>query len=254
VAVTGLVYLASYPRSGNTLLRMILWQCFGLKTVSAYDESVRLERCPAWLSLVGTVEHWNKALLTKINAEQGVLPFKTHDHPENTPDPDAPAIYIIRDGREVCVSYWRYQRDVLGDRAITLTDVIRGQCQFGSWSDHVKAWNPNPPRWSRADTGSVVAYQNRENGVTGVFHYETMKARPEVAARMIWHKLGRKPTGQALTSWDQLHKADPAFFRSGSNDTWRELMTNDDLTLFWDLHGETMREYGYSEEACYANA
>jgi hypothetical protein len=58
--VTGLVYLASYPRSGNTLLRMILWQCFGLKTVSQYDESARIATCPEWLSLLGTVEHWDK--------------------------------------------------------------------------------------------------------------------------------------------------------------------------------------------------
>jgi hypothetical protein len=252
VAVTGLVYLASYPRSGNTLLRMILWQCFGLKTVSAYNEQARIAAYSEWLSLVGTVDHWDQTLLGEINAAQGIVPYKTHDHPKNTPDANLPAIYIIRDGREACVSYWRFHRDLMRKPDVSLADVIRGNCQFGSWSDHVKAWNPNPPRWSRADTGSVVAYQNRENGVTVLSHYETMKARPEVTARMIWHKLGREPTGQALTSWDQLHKADPAFFRSGTNDTWRDLMTGDDLSLFWDLHGETMQEYGYSKEACYA--
>jgi hypothetical protein len=221
---------------------MILWQCFGLKTVSAYDETPRIAACPDWLSLLGTVEHWDKALLAKINAEQGLVPYKTHDHPENTPDPNAPAIYVIRDGREACVSYWRYHHDLLGKRDVSLADVIRGKCMFGSWSDHVKAWEPKP---FGTAVGNVCRPQRD-------WTYEDLKAHPAISGDRIACFLGRSFNDKCLAPWNQLHEADPAFFRSGTNDTWRELMTGDDLSLFWDLHGETMREYGYCEEACYA--
>jgi hypothetical protein len=126
---------------------------------------------------------------------------------------------VTRDGREACVSYWRFHRALLGRLDMPLSDVIRGECGFGSWSDHVKA---------------------------------TMKAEPVATVGHIARFLDREPTGRELPSWDQLHQADPAFFRAGRNDTWRELMTGDDLALFDELHGETMREYGYSEEVCHA--
>jgi len=35
------VWLASYPRSGNTYLRAILWTCFGLRSASVYADDCR---------------------------------------------------------------------------------------------------------------------------------------------------------------------------------------------------------------------
>ena len=35
-----MVWLASYPRSGNTFLRTILWQCFGLRSASYYRDDL----------------------------------------------------------------------------------------------------------------------------------------------------------------------------------------------------------------------
>jgi len=34
-----MIWLASYPRSGNTLLRVILKHCFGLSSQSVYHDS-----------------------------------------------------------------------------------------------------------------------------------------------------------------------------------------------------------------------
>ena len=34
------IYIASYPRSGNTLMRMILWHCFGIASTSAHEGDV----------------------------------------------------------------------------------------------------------------------------------------------------------------------------------------------------------------------
>lgn len=37
----GSLWLASYPRSGNTLLRLIMNRVFGLQTASAHDGEIR---------------------------------------------------------------------------------------------------------------------------------------------------------------------------------------------------------------------
>ena len=39
-AVRHVVWLASYPRSGNTFLRTILWHCFGLRSASVYPKDL----------------------------------------------------------------------------------------------------------------------------------------------------------------------------------------------------------------------
>ena len=163
--------------------------------------------------------------------------MKTHDYPAvlgvGLGQADR-VIYVIRDGRETCVSYWRYYHDLLEQRYAKLRDIIRGEGLFGSWSDHLKAWRP----------------ERRRN--TLFLRYEEMKARPAVAVGRIARFLDRVPTGVAPMTWEDVHAVDPVFFRAGRNDTWHELMTADDLALFDELHGETMRKYGYSKETCYA--
>lgn len=123
VIVPRMVWLASYPRSGNTLLRVILRDCFGAVVGSKYDE--RSGR-PELRRLIGLDEGVN----TRIT--------KTHDHPEN----DAPALLSVRDGRACIVSYWHFLRDYASPAP--LEDVIRGDVLFGSWSDHFNKWSQRP--------------------------------------------------------------------------------------------------------------
>ena len=35
-----IVWVASYPRSGNTMLRTVLWHCLGLRTASVYPNDL----------------------------------------------------------------------------------------------------------------------------------------------------------------------------------------------------------------------
>ncbi len=196
------ILLASYPRSGNTFLQMLLYYGFGIKSDTLYREK----------------------LLTGYH-EQGSRFVKTHEPPIADSNP---AIYIVRDGREVCISYWHYLQ-IDARPHTTLADVIRGNVQFGNWSDHLRAWNP----LTRANT-LVVSY-------------ETMLDRPGEVVRQIALKIGRKPTGKTMPIFEFFHIQHPGFFRSGTNETWKEEMVGDDLSLFWELHGEAMGEYGYGE-------
>ena len=58
--MSSVVYLASWPRSGNTLLRAILWQCFGLESCSMNKEDSMFIRNPEWHKLTGAIRFPHK--------------------------------------------------------------------------------------------------------------------------------------------------------------------------------------------------
>ncbi len=128
-----MMWLASYPRSGNTYLRSILWTCFGLQTGSMYRDDLRGD-----LAVSQQVGHFEGAAHGRFSPEFLRLPLvKTHGWPVD----DRKAIYIVRNGRDCCRSlleFWRAE----GDHSINLNDIIAGRHQFGSWSDHFLAWDP----------------------------------------------------------------------------------------------------------------
>jgi hypothetical protein len=139
------VWLASYPRSGNTFLRTILWHCFGLKSASVYPKDLGGNR--KLEEYVGHIEHEPDG---SVKFPPNALPLiKTHEYNKD----NIPAIYVIRDGRAACVSLWKFY-----NRTISLKKIIEGRHQFGSWSNHVISWNP----WERPKT-LLLKYESMTN-------------------------------------------------------------------------------------------
>ena len=126
------VWLVSYPRSGNTYLRTLIWHCFGLRTGSVYPNDLRDASDTA--HRVGGYGGASEGL---FSAEFRKLPLiKTHEWPTD----DHKAIYVVRNGRDSCRSLWRFLRATGYD--VDLDDIIAGRHHFGSWSGHYLAWNP----------------------------------------------------------------------------------------------------------------
>lgn len=183
-------------------------------------------RNPEWHKLTGAIRFPHRMKeVQQIIDEQGVALFKTHELPSEMHD-DYPVIYLLRDGREACVSYWHFLREI-GAVDITLAEVIRGECMFGGWSDHVRAWEP------------------KRRAKTLYLPYEAIHRTPQSTRWPLEHFLSIRLQCSDLRRWQDVHQSDPQFFRSGTNETWKTEMTGDDLALFNELHGDTMREYGY---------
>lgn len=121
------VWLASYPRSGNTLLRTILWNCFGLQSGSVYPNDLGKNRFLE--EAVGHIEHVDGKI--HFSPHQQTALVKTHEHACD----DRPAIYVVRDGRSAVVSLWEFY-----DRSVPLKTLIEGHHQFGTWQDHLLSW------------------------------------------------------------------------------------------------------------------
>ena len=123
------IWLASYPRSGNTFLRTILWHCFGLRSASVYRNDLGGRK--ALEDYVGHIEHGPDG---RPHFPADGLPLvKTHEYPQSP----APAIYVVRDGRAASISLWNFY-----NRSLSLEDVVHGKHHFGTWADHIRAWEP----------------------------------------------------------------------------------------------------------------
>ncbi len=150
---------------------------------------------------------------------------KTHELPVD----DARAVYIVRDGRAAVVSYQHYICD-FGQKTVSLAQVIKGEVFGGSWSDHVEAW----------------ALKNRAN--TLLLRYKCLVADPMQSLQQIAEFLGLPSPRIGSVDFEHLHAAFPRFFRKGSNAANVAELGGDDLTLFWNLHGETMERMGYQRQ------
>jgi len=188
-AAAPVTWLASYPRSGNTLLRLILKHCFGLSSQSLYQDQDFAD--PDVCTMVGHEEIGANArqFVTIARRAGRSLYVKTHEPPAAD---QHPAIYVVRDGRSAVVSHTHYLREVL-HRDVSLSDVITGKTGQ-SWSQHVRAW----------------VLPLRAN--TLVVHYEDLAAARQDVLAQIATFIGRPLQRGFDLSFDHLHALHPAFF------------------------------------------
>jgi Sulfotransferase domain len=213
------LWLASYPRSGNTFIRMVLNESFGIKSTSVYPSEDTSIRDKEWLvSRIG----YSGALEESDFTCDEWIGVKTHDLPSD----DEPAIYIVRDGRAATASYKHMLEDYT-DLRPSMEEIIRGEVWPGSWSAHFTAWSP----------------ENRKN--TLLLKYEDMKTNIQEVCAKISRFLGVSQKQEFSQKFDELHSLEPTLFRSANNDlNIAEIKPCADL--FDAKHGRLMRRIGYA--------
>ncbi|HVV72010.1 MAG TPA: sulfotransferase domain-containing protein [Verrucomicrobiae bacterium] len=216
-------WLASYPRSGNTFLRILLQNVFQLSTYSVYlveDQNYTDPSADALGEAAPLPKNWTSLVSDDPDAQ--VVIIKTHE-----PKPDqAPAIYVVRDGRAAVDSYFHYHQKFTFDKP-SLTEVIAGACQFGSWSAHYLAWSP------------------RTRPRTLFLKYEDLVARPTELIPQLADFLSVKPIGDRIPTFDELKQRSPSFFRRGMNADYLSKWSSGQMALFNLLHGSVMEDLGY---------
>jgi hypothetical protein len=234
-----IVWLASYPRSGNTMFRMNLWQRHGLKTYSLYKD-LDFDHMGA----SSTVGHSRlPAPVAELKASKKVYLVKTHELPED----DLPAVYIVRDGRDASVSLAHYYRAApylssqeRAERAPPPFDeVLRRTIVDGhegkGWSGHVDAWL-------------------ERRGPLHLVRYEDLTASPDTLVDQAMAALGlragrsplRKLSRRSGPGFEEINRMWPDFFRRGKSQSWRDEMSSQIHELFWEHHGATMEALGYA--------
>jgi len=224
-------WLASFPRSGNTYFRNILYYVYGIESSTWHKETA-----------YGVDENYDRYQFVKTHLLPGEL------LPD---DPSIPAIYIVRDGRDAVVSIAHHRSDLVqpgSDFDSNLLEAIVAEegSFFGGWSKNVNEWI------QRAQL--LIRYEDLIADPVAVFkRVEKLIPLPPPA----WDKLpGFEEMKKGKPMYGGVSKiTDPKFnpeefagkfFRKGKSGGWKEEMPPHVQDLFWNHHGAAMERLGYA--------
>ena len=239
-----LVWVASYPRSGNTLTLVTLRDVFKQKSIGTiFREDLELGRLldriaapdPDGTHSADDAQRGlaREQLIDELRTGPELHFVKTH-RLEDARDP-APALYVVRDGRDAIVSHAHYVGDrgtprwagtSFNQRVAGL--IAPGVPVFGHWSRNVHRWRTR-------------------RGPVALVRFEELIADPVGSVGRSCAALGIevKARGKSLTFADHRHRA-PAQFRRGIVGSHRDEMPPRLEERFWRIHGEQMQALGYT--------
>ncbi len=224
-----IIWVASYPRSGNHFFRVLLHRMLGVNTYTIYPQD------PQPMEALGEAP-FDRTLAAAARSKE-IYFLKTHELPGRD---KYPAIYLVRDGRDALVSHTHYTLTgepvhtcVGGGENAVFHNVLHGLIatapQFGGWSGNILAWR-------------------RRAAPTHAIHFEDLILNPEAVVRKALSELDcNLPIlkSAVIPKFEELHKADPKYFRRGRVGAWKEEMPPGLSALFAKLHGGVMRAMNY---------
>ncbi len=228
-----MIWLASFPRSGNTFFRIILHEFYGIETTEFHAETGRPVD-PGYAGYPVVKTH--------------LLPYQLIPR-----DPDIKAVYIVRDGRDALVSMAHHRSDIVAPGSdyrenLRAAIIAKERTFFGGWSENVRHWQ------RRASI--ILRFEELINDPIGCI--ESMRGimdlPPPRPDRMIptieqlrHEKLPFNMPYARERSENQRLEWQHKFFRRGKIGSWKDEMPADLHKLFWQLHGPVMDTFGYHE-------
>lgn len=272
----GILWLASYPKSGNTWMRAFL-----ANLILDSPEPLALTRigeiCPSepaevWfrpfakgkvadMSAKEIAALREKAQERAVSLNKNVVPMKTHSylgedsgHPIVSMKATYGAVYIIRDPRDVAVSAAdHFGRSVDGMIAMmadpfatcaAMPGVIVHELQ-SSWSNHVESWTKwNHPGIAAVRYEDLLADPFDQFGrVARRFGITADKARIRKAVEFSSFKQLQKLEAEQGFGERSIHSE--RFFRAGQSGGWRDKLTAAQVERIESDHGVQMKRFGY---------
>ena len=262
-------WLASYPKSGNTWVRMFI-QAYGTGELdigmlniveSDLDVYAWQNVCPFPIPEVGNdvLLLLRNAVIVHIIAKTGKRPIilKTHNvHAEINgihPFPELitdSAVYLIRDPRDVAIS-WAKHLGVSVDEAIGFmndkTYILRKQKSSGfhftgTWSDNVKSWKH----------ATVVRYEdmleNPKESFTKILDaYGLTVNKPRLGKAIRLCNLERVKKQEKKKRFAETSEHTDSFFHHGTSGHWKDILSPDQVRRIERDHREVMEQYNYLE-------
>ena len=229
------IFVASYPKSGNTWLRFIL-----ARLMAPSESTISFRNIDDYVPDLYRCRHF-------IDSVQKRPRFiKIHEpHIEDY----GKAVYIYRDGRDAMISFYHYFKQSKKFDG-TFTDFLKAVDNFwcGSWMDHVT---------------SALNYSENNPGKMFFLKYEDLLINPgprvEQLAEFCQLPYTSSKVEEAiqLTSFSELKKIESQFgpeeldqnnvefFRAGKQKQWKEVFSSEQRTLFERKAGYLLQQLGY---------
>ncbi|MDQ1090752.1 aryl sulfotransferase [Xanthomonas sacchari] len=268
----GIVWIASYPKSGNTWVRCLI---SSLQTGAARIDLGSLGRTlpnaasRSWLERFVDVDngdllpaelHRLRAAAYSRCAAQGVSLLKVHDLYDPTlfpADATLGTVYIVRDPRDVAPSWADHMRVDLdtaiarmSDTELVMSRSLAGYQpqtpqRFGAWSSHAASWlqrAPGPLLLLRYE--DLLAQPLQEAARLAAF-LGLPTASPHLARAVAACRFEALRETEAREGFIERRRGQARFFRRGQAGTWRETLDTTQAERLRAAHGVVMAWLGY---------
>lgn len=270
-----LIWLASYPKSGNTWMRSFLHNLLrnppSPVPLNELDSFCLGESAAIWYRHRSPkpIEELSQEELAQLRplvhrdfttASPDSVFVKTHNflgewlgQPLHNMDVTAGAIYIVRNPLDVVLSMTHHFGETIDEAIAHLADETATTAMAGnhvseihsSWSTHVRSWTQHP------------------NPQLLVLRYEDLLDKPRKYFKQVATFLGLKPSAERLErairfssfkalkaqeereGFKERSSKSAAFFREGRKDQWREKLTPEQVRRIIADHHEQMARFGY---------
>lgn len=276
-------WLASYPKSGNTWMRMLLANYFNESdqphdinatgvTSGIASARMRFEEILGLDSTVLTEDEVARlrphALAALLELDPGPHWIKAHDAQMQLPQGDwlfppaltNSAIYLIRNPLDVAVSRAFHDGSEAMDKAVDMlcnpaAKLAGGRHtqlrqHLGDWSQHVRSWVDQA-----AIRVMVVRYEDMLADAAHELERVIRFARPDEAidqarlARAVdAARFERLQAAEQEKGFREVGRRQQRFFRSGRQGDWRNHLSEAEAGRICTAHGAMMARFGYSAD------
>ncbi len=285
-----IIYISSYPRSGNSLMQNLIKNFFArpISAIESNGKLIKTEFAQNWrysghalpnsqeeiqsISLQlnrQILSRWNRYIFKTYNISKWIVEYdldvspytkncrcllpgcqnilteknrqklakdpnyffiKTHNPPFTEYFDNEYVIQIVRHPSLVLESYFHFLNKY-SDLDQTLDEVIMGKVPYGSWSDWHQQWEQAMP--------------NLKNKFLRL-HFENILSDTSKACEQIKELISLDyDSVQKLTSFTELQKRHPHYYRSGKIKPEDRSNNHDYFNLIQKLHGVTLAQLGY---------
>ncbi len=273
--VSSIVWLASYPKSGNTWMRAFLRNYFDNESrpsdLNEADDRFANENKPSWYA------GFTDLALDSLNAQQvcalrphahariassnaGTVLVKSHNYlgdfdgfPLHNINVTAGAIYVVRNPLDVVLSVADHFGMALDDaiaflnseEAATEADEANMGSIMGSWSFHVASWTQEA-----SDIIRVVRYEDMLDKPVKAFAPVLALLRqtkdPARLKRAVQHSsFATLRKQEQADGFKERSEHSARFFRQGKKDQWKTALNRDQVAAVVNANREQMKRFGY---------
>ena len=274
--MAGILWLSSYPKSGNTWLRTYLANLFRNP-----KKPIPINELPNFALGDNFLVHYEKfsgkkaedlspeeitSLRPRIHEwfatfQSDTVLVKTHNacvvadgQPLITPSATAGAIYVVRNPLDVAPSLAHHSQMTIQMAVDNICDErhalpsVEGQIEqvLLSWSGHVESWTRTPfKRLHVMRYEDMVAKPYKTFGALSKFF--GLPHEPERVKKAIKFSAFRELKSQEEKGGfiEARPDGEAKFFRSGKAGGWRKTLTEAQVAQMIEAHREVMIEYGY---------
>ncbi len=280
----GIVWIASYPRSGNTWTRAFLNGLFKIQQDSTSGE-VDINRIDEGSLVEDAAALYPRFLRKPVSAaspaeiaaarprvqaalaEAAGRPIYLKTHNANALDHGSPlinmgvslgAIYIVRNPLDVAISYAHFSNapiDQVIDRmamsgwgmeSVREKGLERVRVVMGSWSENVASWTARPH-----PAVLVVRYEDMVSKPNATFariarHVQANPSVEHLRRAIAMSDFGRLRAQEEAAGFNEKPaKSVAPFFREGRAGQWREVLSPEQVSRIVSAHRPLMKRFDY---------